>query len=93
MKSSSIIVLAGVIAVAGKWARNKQVDTSMVVGGIVLAIMITVMSEANEDLAEKFAYLILFAILGTNAEDLLKALGTITSGSTSAATPPEKGTK
>lgn len=93
MKSSTIIVLAGVIAVTGKWARNKQVDTSMVVGGIVLALMISIMSEADEDLAEKFAYLILFAILGSNAEDLFKAVGTITSGSSSAVTPPEKGTK
>lgn len=78
MKATYIVIFASIIAVTGRWARHKQVDTSMVVGGIVLAVMITALSDADEDLAEKFAWLILFAIMGTNAEDLLKAIGLIT---------------
>lgn len=89
MKSTNIVLFASLIAVTGRWARHKKVDTSMIVGGIVLAVLITIMSDADEGFAEKFAYLILFAVVGTNAEDLLTALGVVTSGSTSATTPPD----
>jgi len=89
MKSTNIILLAAIIAVTGAWSRHKSVDTSMVVGGVVLAVAIFLISEANESFADKFAYLILFAVIGTNAEDLLKALGVAASGSTSAQTPPK----
>ena len=89
MKSTNIILLAAIIAVTGAWSLHKSVDTSMVVGGVVLAVAIFLISEANESFADKFAYLILFAVIGTNAEDLLKALGVAASGSTSAQTPPK----
>jgi uncharacterized membrane protein SirB2 len=71
MKSTTIIIFASVIVVTGRWARHKQVDTSVIVGGIVLALVIELMSISAEPLAEKFSWLILFAVLGTNAEDLL----------------------
>ena len=77
MKPTHIVLFASLIAVAGRWARHKTIDTSMVVGGIVVAIFITIMGEADDDFATKFSYLILFAVMGTNAEDVLKALGEV----------------
>jgi hypothetical protein len=96
MKSTTVIIIASVIVVTGRWARGKQVDTSVVVGGIVLALIIEIMSISAEPIADKFAWLILFAVLGTNAEDLLKAIGMITDKNSATApktTPPVSGGK
>jgi hypothetical protein len=85
MKSTTVIIFASIVVVTGRWARHKEVDTSIVVGGIMLALLIQIMSAANEPLAEKFSWLILFAVLGSNAEDLMKAVGVVTGKADAAA--------
>lgn len=81
MKPLNLIVLASIIAVAGRWSKSGTIDTKMVVGGAVLSIGFAVLGEAQPKLAEPFAYLILVSILSSYGEDLFTTVGKITTGS------------
>lgn len=59
MDTSTSALLTGVIVVAGQWASGKGVTARVVVGACFLAIILTVLSEANEKLAKQFGILIL----------------------------------
>lgn len=80
IKPVNLILLASLIAVAGKWSKKQTIDSKMIVGGAVLAIGIAVLSEAQPKIAEPFAYLILVAVLSSYGEDLFTTVGDITTG-------------
>lgn len=54
-----MIVATAVIVVAGKWVKDEELDVKTVVGGGFLALGLSLLSMANEDLASKFALLVL----------------------------------
>lgn len=74
MKATNVILLASVIAIGGKWAKGQSIDKGMVVGGIFLAMIISMVDSANGPLANKFSWLILAAIIGSNGDAVFTAL-------------------
>jgi len=68
-------VVAGAIIVAGKWAKGKSptVDNAVGIGGI--AIILSLLEQANKRLATAFAWLILLSLTIAYLPDIVKGAG------------------
>jgi hypothetical protein len=75
MNSSTIVLLAAVIVLIGKWSQGKKVNATIIVGGIFAALMISMMDSAAPSLAKGFAYLFLVTAFLTYANDIFKGVG------------------
>lgn len=75
MNPMSAILLSAVVVVAGKWSQDKQLDIKLVVSGAFIAIVLSVMSEANDKLARQFALLILVSIVFVYGPTIFKKTG------------------
>lgn len=75
MSTTGPVVLTGMVVTAGRWSQGKTLTMRIVVGGAVLAIMLAAIGEANEELAGKFAVLVLAAAVLTYGVDIAKKTG------------------
>lgn len=75
MDTTTSAVATVLITAAGQWAKGKTISIKLVIGLMVLAISLAAMDSANEDLAKKFALLILVGALLTNVVPITKKLG------------------
>lgn len=57
--TTTAVVTTGIVVVAGRWAKKKQVEVPVIVGTAATAIFLSVLSSANEQLASQFGLLIL----------------------------------
>lgn len=72
MKASSIVLLAAVVTLLGKWSKGQSVNAGIIVGGLFSALIISVMDSSQPKLARGFAYLFL---AGATLEYLGSILG------------------
>lgn len=75
MDTSTSALLTSVLVVSGQWANGKGITTRVVLGGIFLAIVLSVMSNANEKLAKQFGLLILVGAVITYVPTILTKTG------------------
>lgn len=76
MDTTTSVVATTVVVLAGQWAKNdKGPSIKLVVGGMVLSVMLSIMSDANEKLASQFAALILVGAVLAYAIPISKKLG------------------
>lgn len=76
MDTTTSVVATGIVVFTGQWAKkNEGPSIKLVVGGTVLAVILSAMSQANEKLASQFATLILVAALLTYVIPISKKLG------------------
>lgn len=75
MNATGTVVLSGVVVTAGRWSQGKALTMRIIVGGTVLMLFLAAMNEANEDLAGKFALLVLAASVLTYGVDIAKKTG------------------
>lgn len=59
MDTSTSALLTGVIVTAGQWSNGKGVTARVILGSCFLALVLSVLSEANEKLAKQFGLVIL----------------------------------
>lgn len=59
MDTNNAVVATAAVVVAGQWAKDKPISIRIVVGGMFLAIGLSLMNEASPKLASRFAVLIL----------------------------------
>lgn len=59
MRPANAILLTGAVVVAGRWASGQKVTFRLGLGVGVTALLITLVSDSNEQLGKGFAYLIL----------------------------------
>ena len=59
MNTTTAAVATGVVVTAGRWADGKNLDVRIAIGTGALAIGLAVLSGANEQLASRFAVLVL----------------------------------
>lgn len=69
------LITAGLLVVAGRWANKKPLDFRIALGMVILIIMLTLMAEADRELAERFALLVLLAAALTNVVPLSRKFG------------------
>lgn len=58
MNPATASVVTGVTVLVGEWAKDEPVSIRVVVGGMVLAVGLSVIAESAPDVASKFATLI-----------------------------------
>lgn len=76
MDTTTSVVLTGVVVFAGQWAKKDEgPSVKLVVGGMVLAVILSAMSQTNEKLASQFALLILVSALLMYMQPISKKLG------------------
>lgn len=75
MDTTTSMIATGVVVTAGRWSQNKQLDMTIFVGMGVTAIFLAVMAAENEELASKFALLILITALLIYMVPIAKKLG------------------
>ena len=76
MDTTTSVVATSVIVVTGQWAKNnKGPSIKLVVGGMVLAVMLSIMSNGNEKLASQFGTAILGGAALTYVIPISKKLG------------------
>lgn len=76
MDTTSAVALTSVVVATGQWSKKDgHITIKLVVGGMVLAIMLSAMAASNQELADKFATLILVGALLTYAIPITQKLG------------------
>lgn len=77
MDTTSSTVAAVIIVVVGQWAKDKEnsVSIKLVVGMMVLVLMLSMLSSANEKFAQQLSALILVGAVFTYAMPIVKKLG------------------
>lgn len=73
MDTSTSALLTGTIVTAGQWANGKGITARVVLGAMFLAIILTVLSNANEKLARQFGLLILVGAVFMYAPAITKS--------------------
>lgn len=74
MNTTNWTLLAGVVVIAGRWARNKPMDVPAVVALFIVALGLTLISSANEEIANGMAVLVLLGVVYEYGPDILKRL-------------------
>jgi len=69
----NLFALTVVIVVAGRWSQDKQIDTNLVIGGLLAAVMLTALETANPKMGQTFAFLLLLAAVYKNVPRLAYA--------------------
>jgi predicted Na+-dependent transporter len=59
MSATNSVVATAAIVAAGKWANDESISIRLVVGGVFLALGLTMMENANPLLGKRFATLLL----------------------------------
>jgi hypothetical protein len=57
MKSTTVMLLAALIVLIGRWAQGKTVPATIVVGGLFSALFLSVLAGPYPQLAAGFAWL------------------------------------
>lgn len=76
MDTTTAVFATGIVVFTGQWAKKDEGPSiKLVVGGMVLALILAGMSQANEKLASQFATLILVGALLMYVIPIAKKLG------------------
>ncbi len=74
MDTTTSVFLTGVVVTIGRWSEGKTLTIRIVVGAAVLAIFLSVLSNADEKLARGMAVLVLVTALLTYVLPITKKL-------------------
>lgn len=75
MNTTTSAVASGVIVAFGTWAQEKPLTIKIAIGTGGVALILSLMSQANEKLAQKFGMLILLAAAFAYLPAIVKKLG------------------
>lgn len=75
MNTTTSAVASGVIVAFGTWAQEKPLTIKIAIGTGGVALILSLMSQANEELAQKFGMLILLASAFAYLPAIVKKLG------------------
>lgn len=75
MNAANTVVLTGTIVTIGRWAQEKPLDIKVVVGGVFLAVALTIMEQGSPKFASQFGLLIIVAAVFTYGVDIVKKSG------------------
>lgn len=77
MNPTGAAMLTGAIVVAGQYSTQKTMTARIGVGAVVYAIFLTVLTNVNEDLGNKFAIAILITAVFRFGPDIGYASGLV----------------
>jgi len=63
MNTTSLLLLSGAVIVSGHWARGESISPKIVIAIVFLALMVGILGEIDQDIANAFTVLILIAVV------------------------------
>lgn len=75
MQVSTSVVGTALVVSVGRWSQKKQIEVAQFVGIAVLAVGLTILTDANPDFGSKFSTLIFAAALFYYMVPITKRLG------------------
>lgn len=75
---ASLILLSGAIVIAGRFAQKKPFDLPAVIALFFLAVMISILTQVNQEIGRGFAILVLVAVGYVYGQDILNAINKAT---------------
>lgn len=78
MNPGTAVVATTLVVVLGRWADDKKLQYNILVGALFLAIILSIMAEADPKFAGKFGLLILIGAVLVNGQSLFKAVSKLT---------------
>lgn len=75
MNTTTSAVTTGAIVYAGRWAQGKDLDIKVAIGTAGIAIILSLIAQSNEKLAQQFGLLILLAAAFAYLPTLVNKLG------------------
>ena len=77
MNTTNAVVLTAFLVVGGRWSEGKPLDIKVAIGTGALALFLSALNTANEDLASKFAVLVLVSAVFLYGPAIAKKAGLI----------------
>jgi len=75
MRASSVMLLAALFVLLGRWAKGQTFDARVIVGGIFAALIISIMDGFDSKLAKGFAWLFFVSAALTYLDPILQGVG------------------
>lgn len=75
MNTTTSAVAAGVMVAAGRWSQGKDVGVEIAIGSAGVALILSLLANANEKLAQQFGLLILLAAAFAYLPGIVQKLG------------------
>lgn len=75
MNTTTTTVAAGAIVAFGTWAQDKPLTIKIAIGTGGVALILSLIAQADEGLAQKFGMLVLLAAAFAYLPDIVKKLG------------------
>jgi uncharacterized membrane protein YjjB (DUF3815 family) len=72
-----MVLLAGTVAVLGRWISGKPVNARIITGTVVAALIVSIIGEADEGLGKGFAGIVLVSSLLVYGAPILEKTGVI----------------
>lgn len=88
MKTTTVVILAVMIAIGGTWAQGKKLDEKQIAGAIVLLLFFAAGEELSPDITSSFSWLVLAGITSSYGLDLFKKISTLTTTQTNKVPTP-----
>lgn len=77
MDTTTSMLLAGSLVIVGRWTQNKPINARIVIGIVGSALFLSLIGQANEELARAFGGIVLITAVFTYAPGILKKVGLI----------------
>jgi hypothetical protein len=74
MNTTAAVVLTGAIVTLGQWLKDRKVTMKIWIGVAILALMLSLLSEADPKLASQFGALVLVGAFLLYMPDIANAL-------------------
>ena len=75
MRTTTVVVITGIVLVAGRWAEGKELTDSFGVGAFVTLLGVAVLNSMSETLGLAFAVLLLITSLLRYGLSILRGIG------------------
>lgn len=74
MRASTIMILAALFVLLGRWAKGQTFEAKVIIGGLFAALIISMIDSANPKLARGFAWLFFVSAVLTYLDPILQGV-------------------
>lgn len=75
MDTTTSTLLAGSLVVVGRWVQDKPVNARIIIGIVGSALFLSLIGQADQELARAFGGIVLITATFAYAPDILKKVG------------------
>ncbi len=88
MKSPvNIVLLAVLLSLGATWVDKKTIPRKQIIGAGAVTVFMSLLADAQPEVARPFSWLILSSVLGTYGADIFGTVGKLVGGDTNTVNP------